>query len=144
MKAPVHLKDDLVRWLAIVPPLLLCACSVSPERHREARLMPPEVAKRVVDRHKGNGFSDRPVGCSHINNRDGCVACGGATNHQMQFQYSKVFYSTINRVCLNQTPYQLPAGCGSTVGFCVNVESSEDRDDLVDALISLGAKINVQ
>ena len=121
--------------------LLLTACQSFPlPKVREAKLMPREVALTIVDKYTPKGFSANPtlprVASTH-------TLCTDRLPKPVQFQDLSILLG--NNEVVVYTAYEpvTDKWCGKNVRGSFKVPSQEERDDLVDAFISLGVKARI-
>ena len=123
--------------------LLICfvgisGCATPVKNKREARLMPEDVAKSILSKYLGSYWVSNPVGQTMM-----VIGCSG--NYPMQF-------SDINRVQVSLNRSQLMVSkwnwvyypCGNHIHFFasqIKPLSDDEINDVVDALVSLGANI---
>jgi hypothetical protein len=118
---------------------VLSACAVTPERHREARLMPEKIALQIVAHHAGVGWAQNPKAPAFLANHP---ACNDQTAYSMPYKTMKVSWSPIDGVTV-VGDYKVGFWCGTTQGIVFRVFDAQAQDDLIDALTSLGAKTKV-
>lgn len=126
--------------------MLLASCSVTPQRNREARLMPPEVAQKIIAKHMGYGWAQHPQ------------ARALAANEPMAMCYNKQMYDLDYRemtiawdlfpdsfpiLSVSQRNADIGFLCGGGAGLAIKGKTKEELDDLIDAFISMGAKAKV-
>jgi hypothetical protein len=120
---------------------VLSACGVTPERYREARLMPEKVALQIVARHAGSEWARNPTGRPLLANHP---LCSDKNSYPMPYETMFIGWDVF---FLSVSNYEYDVGfwCGSS-GITASFKnlSTEDRDDLVDAFTSLGAKLKVR
>lgn len=114
----------------------LTACqSITPQRAREAKLMPNDVAVKVVDKYAVPGFSKSPALFPAMASHP---LCSDRAAKPVQFNEMSLAFSA------NEVSVFTSGGagfwCGSRFMGVLKVPNEEARDDLVDALISLGVK----
>jgi hypothetical protein len=116
--------------------LFLTACqSITPQRAREAKLMPNDVAMKVVDKYAAPGFSKSPALFPAMAS---APLCTDKSAKPVQFTEMSLAF-TANEVSVF-TFSGAGFWCGSRLMGRMKVPNEEARDDLVDALISLGVK----
>jgi hypothetical protein len=124
--------------------LVLTGCGMAQVKDkREARLMPEEVAKKVLSKYFGSDWVEHPYGISiHTS------VCSG--NYPMPIPSIEVVQNVEwNKNAINVMNWTLPAGmnpfpCRSVLSKSVQRAApftDEEINDIVDALVSLGAKI---
>lgn len=116
--------------------LYACASSkVNMERAREANLMPEEIASSVVDKYTYKGFAKSPTLLPKLARHP---ACSDPTPKPVSLKDTFIVW-TKDEVSIN-TFGGASFWCGSGLHGVIKVTSIEDRDELVDALLSLGSK----
>lgn len=123
--------------------LLLVGCgSVPVDSRREASLMPESIAKRVLVKHLGASWVANPRG-RYVQGFG--QFCGEDGHGDLPFADINVVRSFphVNTLMLTKTNW-LTAGfpCTQLAHQVIGDFSAEDVKDIVDALVSLGARID--
>ncbi len=128
----------LKQLTTLISLVLVSSCaSVPQERQREAKLMPREVAMQLVVRFVTPQWAKDPVLYPSLLNHPLCSDSDKFPRHTpfeemlVSRDFSKVIISSNSKASF---------WCGSGVVAVVPTASAQDADDLIDALISLGAK----
>ncbi len=127
----------LVLSVALVV-ILISGCSITQQRHREARLMPEPVALKIVAKHTSVIWAQNPSAMAALANHP---LCDDQTAYPMP-------YNTM-RLAWDFTGVQVWGGydvgfwCGTNNSILFNVTEPQEQDDLIDALTSLGAQTKV-
>ncbi len=117
--------------------LVLAGCqTVTPQRAREARLMPSDIALKVVEKYTPAGFAANPSLLPALVNHP---LCNDRSAKSVRFQDMSVGWSKTEISMFTTSGASF--WCGSRLIGVVKVPSEEARDDLLDALISLGAQV---
>ncbi len=138
----------LLGWLLLVAAFLAVGCSVAPERHREARLMPPEVAITIVSKFMGPEWVSSPYGFpgAYWESKMRWMCDDWNKRYVMPYSDMRIYWETTlqsRKVHVESATQRVGFGCGTLVYVRIIVATEEEQDDLVDALISLGAKVRV-
>jgi len=132
------------RWLPVAfVCLATVACtttSVTPQRLREAKLMPTEVAYEVVDKYTSKGWSRSPAMYPELVNHP---ACGNRAPRPVQLSQLQVLAWHEKGLVLYQRR-GADFWCGTNLIAEIKTNSIEGTEDLLDALASLGVQIKVQ
>jgi hypothetical protein len=120
--------------------VIISGCAVAPERHREARLMPEKVAAEIIAKSAGSDWVKNPTGVATLANHP---FCGDHKKYPMPFKSMFISWSTIDKyVAVGSTESEgATFVCGSQIAYFFKYSSIDQREDLLDALISMGAKI---
>jgi hypothetical protein len=97
--------------------------------------MPEEIAISVIDKYTYKGFAKSPTLLPNLAKHP---ACSDPTPKPIDFKDTVVAWST-DEVSIS-TFGGASFWCGSGLRAIIKVPSIEDRDELVDALLSLGSK----
>lgn len=140
-----------IKYLIFFLLVLLTGCGLAGVRDvknvREAKLMPEEVAKKVLNPYFGESWVLNPRGHELL----------GWCDTEYYLPYTSIkqivvskYGSNINKLItvsnwsINQISAFLPRFCGVTISYRVelNTPLTEDQiNDILDAFVSLGAKI---
>ncbi|MCG3771700.1 MAG: hypothetical protein JW384_02892 [Nitrosomonadaceae bacterium] len=113
----------------------LSACALTPERNREARLMPAEVALQIVTRYSSESWAKNPVASGILTNG---LLCDDKTPHPMPYESMNLTWDAFGVEIHGD--HKVSFWCGSYTGLKFRISDVEGREDLIDALTSLGAK----
>ncbi len=117
--------------------LVLAGCqTVTPQRAREARLMPSDIALKVIEKHTPAGFAVNPSLMPALVNHP---LCTDRSAKPVRFQDMSVGWLKTEISIFTTSGASF--WCGSRLMKIVKVPTEEVRDDLLDALISLGAQV---
>ncbi len=120
----------------LLPVLSLSACmSMSIERNRDARLMPHEVAVRILDQHFAPGFSSSPALYPALLNHEFCD-----DRNAKAVKFSDMEVSWSEREVIITTRGGASFWCGSRLQGLAKLPDKAAVEDVVDALIAMGAK----
>jgi hypothetical protein len=120
---------------------VLSACAITPERHREARLMPEKVALQIVARYTSTQWANAPTLQAKLANHP---SCSDQTNYPVPYETMGVVWDFVGVVA-----YRIQGGpnisfwCGSRLGGLLKFTNTQEQDEFIDALTSLGARIRV-
>ena len=131
---------NLIALLLIA--VYLTGCAISKQAYREARLMPQSVAEKIVSRYVGSGWVKYPRGQANLANHP---LCKNFTHYPMKYEDMIVGWDDLVNMVTVWTNGVHDTGfwCGSGMvqqSFRFNTE--QERNDLIDAFASLGAKVN--
>jgi hypothetical protein len=116
---------------------VLSACAVSQERKREARLMPEKVIQQIIGRYVGIGWARSPTARAHLPIHP---LCNDKKVYPMPYSTMQVVWDPwFVEVWGDQ--HEVGFWCFYRTWVRFNVSDTQGRDDLIDALVSLGAKI---
>jgi hypothetical protein len=97
--------------------------------------MPEEIAISVVDKYTYKGFAKSPSLAPRLPNPQ---TCSDPNPKQISFKDTFIVWSS-NEVVIS-TFGGASFWCGSGLRGVIKVSNIEERDELVDALLSLGSK----
>jgi hypothetical protein len=115
----------------------LAACAVTPERHREAKLMPEKVALQIVARHTNSQWASTPTSRAHLANHP---LCNDQTIYPMPYKTMSIQWDPFGVYIRGDQ--KVGFWCGTVNGATFKITNTQEQDDLIDALTSLGAKVN--
>ena len=114
---------------------VLSACAVTPERYREARLMPEKVALQIVARYTSTQWANAPTLQAKLANHP---LCSDQTNYPAPYETMGVAWDFLG-VVIDRIPGgpNISFWCGSKLGGLFKVTNTQEQDDFIDALTSL-------
>jgi hypothetical protein len=136
----------MVFLITIFSSIFPSACSVSPERHRDARLMPTEIARNIIDRYMGVGWAENPRARAYGAHLKSPL-CIDELIYSLSYEKMIIGWDDVpgyKGVLVQQRGLGVGFLCGGVAGFPIVVRTSEEVVDLIDAFISLGAKVSTR
>ncbi len=129
-------KNGSKKHTIALPIVLLSACvsPISEQRFREAKLMPVEVAEGVIEIYAPPGFSKSPALYPAAVRHPGC---SDKSARPVKYEEMRVS-GNANEVYIT-TDGGANFMCGSFLAGRILMPNEAARDDLIDALISMGA-----
>lgn len=120
---------------------LLVACTSNVKNTREAKLMPAEVAKKILNKFAESGWTSNPWGTT-VGNPFFCRP----TRVALKLSETTKAVVSINGKMISVMKHASVSGisCDSNVMYQFKADrqfTEQEIDDVVDALVSLGAKI---
>jgi hypothetical protein len=126
--------------------ILLTSCSVTPQRNREARLMPVEVAQKIIAKHTNPGWAQHPQARALLANEP-MAMCYNKQMYDLDYREMTIVWDLVPDISpilsVSQRNADIGFLCGNGAGLTIKVKTKEELDDLIDAFISMGAKAKV-
>jgi hypothetical protein len=116
----------------------LMGCAVTPEVYRDARLMPAKVALQIVARHTNMEWARNPYAKAYLANHP---FCNDQTDHPLPYKSMGVGWDPRSVYVVGLV--EVGFWCGSFLRKAIWISDGVEKDDLIDALISLGAKVEI-
>ncbi len=149
------MRNIFLKILLLSSILVTVSCTITPERHREARIMPDEVAHKILSRVIPN-YKPSDIGL----NLHPSMALASPLIYKMCDDKNTKFYNwnSIKIDVYNNLGKRIiirsndkvngsfscfDLGAPYYVGT-IDVSSNEDVDDVVDALVSKGVQIDIK
>ena len=117
--------------------LIFNGCAISQHRSREARLMPPEIAKEIIAKYTSDSWVAHPTLKAWLANHP---LCNDHTNYEIGFDHMNVVWDPLS-VEVHSDTSRVGFLCGTYLMGQFKVSDSVDREELIDALLSMGAKV---
>ena len=122
--------------------LVTSGCAVNPTRHREARLMPKEVAKKIIASHVDYNWAEHPKLQAALVWHP---LCSDTNFYDLDYEHMQVAWDSISSVVEIQSDKKMVGFlCGTILLGRIHYSTIEVRDDIIDALVSMGAKVSVR
>lgn len=135
---------SLGTWVLVA--MLLASCSVTPQRNREARLMPEEIAQKIIAIKMGSAWVERPQARALLANNP-MAMCYDQKLYNLDYREMTIVWDLVPDVApilsVSQRNPEIGFLCGNGAGLTIKAQSKEELDDLIDAFISMGAMAKV-
>jgi hypothetical protein len=116
----------------------VAGCAITPERQREARLMPESVALEIVTRYTNPAWARNPGLKANLANHP---ACGDQIIYPAPYNTITVSWDLWGVSIVGE--HDVGFWCGTYTSAMFKISDTQEQDDLIDAFVSLGAKTKV-
>ena len=99
--------------------------------------MPPEVAKKIVIKYTSAVWVENPVAKAWLSTN---AMCDDQAIYPMPFEEMRIVWDPWFVEIRGRKVSLL---CGSAIGLRFKVPAGDEQEDLIDAFLSLGAKVKV-